>query len=1077
WKILYLVGVCVKPIGMRHFIDCNGRAVAMFGYTEKAKFLRLGHGDLVPPASGNGHQSVSILQARMDEALRDGSIGFEWQLRRRDGKIFPVDILLTRLEMNETKVILASVRDISARKRTETAFRDSERRMADIINLLPEPVLVIDQDGCVQFWNRAMEDLTGVPATDMLGKGDYEYTIPLYGEPRPMLIDLVRLPVEILPERYGHVLRHDNMLTAETYVPIPGLRQGAGAYVLAAAAALHDSRGIYAGAVEVIRDHTERKKSETALLESERRLAHIVDFLPDATMVIDRDGTIITWNKAMADMTGVQAFDMLGKGGFDTALPFFGMRRPMLVDLVLRPSPEWEQTYTVFERRGDTLYGEIFVTALKGQQVYVMGTAAVLRNSQGQAVGAIEIVRDLTDRKRMEEAMYAAKEAAESSTRAKSEFLANMSHEIRTPMNAIIGMTSLLLNTELTAEQRELTETTQMSSDNLLALINDILDFSKIEAGRMDLESQPFDLRHCMESAVDLVAMKAAEKGLELGCLIEDEMPPTLIGDVTRLRQILVNLLNNAIKFTESGEVMVRVAISEPLNNAESDKVKPEESKYATIHFSVHDTGIGIPANRMDRLFKSFSQVDASTTRRYGGTGLGLAISARLTEIMGGRMWAESEGIPGNGSIFHFLIRQPVSMEPLEERELSDDLPELAGKQIMIVDDNPTNGLILTRQTQGWGMIPETFDSPFEALATIRRGVTFDLAILDMQMPDMDGMQLARSIRELRDAEALPLIMLTSLGRRDVGADEVGFAAFLTKPVKSAALHDALRRALGDSHGPVPAHHRQNTSTIDSKLGEYHPLRILIAEDYVINQKVAVYTLSKMGYRADVASNGLEALEALRRQSYDVVLMDMQMPEMDGLEATRRIVAGWPPGVRPRIIAMTANAMQGDRDLCLAAGMDDYIAKPMQITELQAALLRSPCGPSALPLPSAPGHEPGPAIDRATLLQFFPDLASGDTEIFDSMVELLLEDFPLRLTALDSAVAEGRAGEVHEIVHTLKGASRSFGALHFSRLCQKLEIATKNGNFGEGLDPSRAIAELRDEFNRLAGEIRDGRHG
>ena len=1050
--IFQAAGDAIILANRRGFFDCNARALELFGCTDKKQFLGLKASDISPPVQADGRDSASAAEFYTRVARTSGSAIFEWLYRRVNGEVFPAEVLLASFQLNGERVIQVTVRDITVRKFTEAALRESERRMADIINLLPDPTLVIDQHGRIQFWNRALEDMTGVRAELMLGKGDYEYAVPFYGSRRRILIDLVRIPDADIERNYAHVARVGEILTGESYVP--HLR-GGGLYVVGTAAPLYDSRGEYVGAIEIIRDITERRRAEQAVLESERRLADIIEFLPDATVVIDREGRVITWNQAMADMTSVAGRDMLGKGNFETSLPFFGERRPMLMDLVQRPDAAWEATYPVLERHGDTLYGEIFASALRGKQIYVMGTASVLRDSRGQAVGSIEIIRNLSDRKEMEEAMRAARDAAESTTRAKSEFLANMSHEIRTPMNAIIGMTQLLLATDLTAEQHELADTVRMSGDALLSLINDILDFSKIEAGHMDLESQPFDLRDCLETAVDLVAVKAGEKGLELGCLIEDGTPPTVLGDVTRLRQILVNLLNNAVKFTERGEVVVRVETRNLVDDG------ADFACWATLAFSVRDTGIGIPADRMDRLFKSFSQVDASTTRRYGGTGLGLAISARLAEVMSGRMWVESAGVPGEGSTFHFTVRLPVSMEPLDHA-LPDSLPELSGKRVMIVDDTPTNGIILTRQTEGWGMVAETFESPLEALETIRRGVVFDLAILDMQMPDMDGLQLGRAIRAVRSAAELPMIMLTSLGRRDVGADLVGFAAFLNKPIKSAALHDVLRYALGGLDAPAIGA-RTGGPAFDVGLADRHPLRILVAEDYVVNQKVALYTLGKMGYRADLATNGHEVLEALRRQSYDVVLMDVQMPEMDGLEATRRIREDWPPGERPRIIAMTANAMQGDRELCLASGMDDYVTKPVQVATLQAALLACRRRDTA-------AEAPPPAVDHRTLVEFFPDVANGDTEVLAEMVAMLLEDVPQRLDLLAEMVGSGRLDQVQIIAHTLKGATRSFGALRFAGLCQELESAARSDSFDLPAAQA-AIAGLRTEFDRVAEEI------
>jgi len=568
------------------------------------------------------------------------------------------------------------------------------------------------------------------------------------------------------------------------------------------------------------------------------------------------------------------------------------------------------------------------ITAL-GRQRWIHSRGEAMRDETGRITMLRGVFQDINDRRRASELLEernrqleAATEKAEAHARAKAEFLANMSHEIRTPLNAVIGMSELLADEKIGEREQEFIDTIHNSGEVLLGLINDILDFSKIESGQLDLEQIPVSLRKCVESGLDVVASLAAQKRLELLYWIDPQVPPSILGDLTRLRQVFVNLVSNAIKFTSEGEVFVNLT------------TRRDDAGQDWLHVSVRDSGIGIPAARMDRLFQAFSQVDTSTTRRYGGTGLGLAISHRLIEKMGGKLWAESE--VGKGSNFQFEIPIQAITPTIPTLTEKSAVRSLEGLRVLVVDDNATNRWILQMQTESWAMKPVLIEHPLEALSLIEQGEQFDLAILDVMMSELDGYALAAEIRKHRSVHELPILLLTSMGGRGANLEELGINGILTKPVKITPLFNALRHLLGMSPTQSSVEKAPGRTLSDTC-----PLRILVAEDNAVNQRVIDLLLRRLGYQVRIVSNGLQTLDALQEETFDVVFLDVQMPEMDGLETSKEILRRYPGDTKPQLIALTALAIEGDRDDCLAAGMDDYISKPIRSDSLEEALRRA----------------------------------------------------------------------------------------------------------------------------------------
>jgi PAS domain S-box-containing protein len=778
--------------------------------------------------------------------------------------------------------------------------------------------------------------------------------------------------------------------------------------------------------VALVAEVAERQRAEHALRETQALTSAILETAPDAILAIERAGRLVEFNPAAEAIFGFRKADVIGRVMADLIVP------PALRNPHIRGLARYLETGD-----GPVMGRRIEITALRadgGEFPIELTVVRVPGEGQPLFVGH---VRDITERKAAEAALLTAKEAAEAASRAKSEFLANMSHEIRTPMNGIIGMTELALDTELTARQREYLNLVRGSADSLLSVINDILDFSKIEAGKLGLDESPFHLRDAIGETLQTMALRAHAKGLELACRIAPDVPDALVGDVGRLRQVVVNLVGNAIKFTDHGEVIVTIVHEEPA----------EGGGGPVLRFTVTDTGIGIPAGKLDAIFEPFEQADRSTTRRFGGTGLGLAISAKLVAMMGGRIRAESR--PGVGSTFEFTIApgvQPCGLPESGRGEVA--LPRLEGLPILIVDDNATNRLILAEVLSSWGAVPSAVAGAAEALQTLRTaaaaGRPFAAALIDGMMPDVDGLGLTRRIRGEPSIAEVPVLLLTSAGAPE--DTEVGralrIAACLTKPVRQSDLFEALmkaltpRRALVVRGGPESTH-----AATPAPSGPR--LRVLLAEDHPVNQKVAVRMLEGLGHSAVVAPDGAQALRELASGGFDLVLMDVQMPEMDGFEAVRAIRAGESGTDRHLpVLALTAHAMQGDRERCLDAGFDGYLAKPIRRADLEealAALGRRGDDPDGAAKPIAPP-------DPASLLAALEAACDGDAGFARELAASFLDSAPRCLDGIRDAIAVADPDRVAAEAHGLKGISRTIGADELAEACMNLEVAARDAD-------------------------------
>jgi PAS domain S-box-containing protein len=811
------------------------------------------------------------------------------------------------------------------------------------------------------------------------------------------------------------------------------------------------------------------------LANTEARLQGVFDAATQVSIIAtDTNGIIRVFNAGAERMLQHHAHELVG------------VRTPALVH---DPAEVLERSRELSREKGRLIEGfDVFVEDARehpfderewtyirkdGSKLDVNLVITAVRNANSVIQGYLGIGTDITARKRLEaeirlhsQQLAEQTRLAENANRAKSEFLATMSHEIRTPMNGVVGMTDLLLHTELSEQQRGYAELVSKSADSLLTVINDILDFSKIESGKMDLETINFVLRTALEEVVDLLAEPAQAKGLEIACLIHHDLPVMVRGDPGRLRQILTNLLGNAIKFTQTGEVVLRARVAGDAVDA------------VTIRFEIADTGIGISADGLSRLFQSFSQTDASTTRQYGGTGLGLAISKRLAELMGGAIGVESE--PGKGSTFWFTVR--LSKIPANQIVLPTPREDLRSVHALAVDDNHTNLQLVHAQARAWGMVCDIATGGSEALRMIgAASIPYDVALLDMQMPGMDGLELAREIKRNPSNAKIKLVLMTSMAQRGQAAssEDAGIAAYLTKPVRQSQLYDCLATVMGafPDGSPQVAERTSQIVTVHSlkEAKDRRRPRVLLAEDNPTNQKAAVRMLEMLGCQVDVAVNGLEAVAACRDTNYGFVLMDSHMPEMDGLTAARAIrkfeLAHGSTTVP--IIALTANAIQGDREKCLAAGMTDYLSKPFKAVQLREVLERSAHWSALVHDPAvrdAAEASQQSAIDSRVFDEYRDGgEVGGANDFVIELIDQYLLDSASRMTILKDAIALRDATGVEQVAHSLNGSSSAVGANRMAGLCEELEILARNPTFDV---PSALVVALESEFKRVRHALR-----
>ena len=923
---------------------------------------------------------------------------------------------------------------LDRRLRQQAVHIKSLARLAAIVDSLDDAVLSRTLDGTVLTWNAGAERLYGYTADEMVGQSVSILIPPGHPSELPIILERIRTGTGIC------------------HLETVGRRKdGAVINVSLSLSPIRSNDGEIVGISSIARDITERNRTEAALRASEERYQLVARATNDVIWDYDiTSGTVLAsdarralFGDAMPASTSLPPRTLQWCSGF--IHPEDTDRVAAIIDRAIATgSDAWFADYRV--RRAD------------GSYAHVRDRAHVARDAAGVPIRMIGAMMDVSDQKEAERLVHQARDAAEAANRAKSEFLANMSHEIRTPMNGVLGMLSLALDTQLTEDQRDFLDIARTSAESLLTVINDVLDFSKIEAGKLELNLEPFAIREMLGDTVRPLAIRADEKGLELAVRVLPDVPETLVGDAGRLRQVVVNLVGNAIKFTERGEVVLTVDTVATDHRGSSERRADD----LAVHIAVADTGIGIPSEKQSMIFEAFSQADSSTTRQYGGTGLGLTISAQLVALMGGRIWVES--VPGRGSVFHVSV-------PLARRtgrtpnRITRTREALVGLPVLVVDDNATNRRILEETLTAWHMRPTLVPGGAEALRELTRaqraGAPFPLILLDAQMPQMDGFDVAEAIAGRNELRGATVMMLSSAGQYGSVSrcHELGIASYLTKPVKSSDLLAAILSTLDTNAAATPA----GSPVVSPSL--VRRLRILMAEDNRVNQRIALALLEKRGHSVRVVENGRLALAALDEERFDVVLMDLQMPEMGGLEATKAVRARERlTGGRIPIVAMTARAMAGDREQCLAVGMDGYVAKPIRPDDLIEAVEGAASVHGAEPASAVPAAAFAPdgaeVFDEEALL----DLVGRDEALMREIIGLFLDEAPRLLAQIRAALADDNASALQFAAHALKGSIGNMAAVRAFGAALELETAARTGQQADAVE---AADVLESELARL----------